>query len=280
MKPTALLNRIAADRRRSSTGCIATNTFLDSGALERCQSHIQRMRGHSPELRRHLDQARIRGLKSWEYCGLLCNVGDLYGVRVIDVGSGRSLFGSYLRSMGARVTTFDLPTPHQPEAPSAIAQARRSGVFHASGNMLTLPFATGSFDLALSISVVEHLQQNPKDLKGEPRPYGDFIADTRIAVRELARCVAPGGYLYLSTDLFDSERQVGDDWWRHGSQVACAYRVADFDGLFVGTLTGAGLTFDRPTDFDFRAVLRDPTRSNYRGRYFTTFSLLMRRPAF
>ena len=73
--------------------------------------------------------------------------------------------------------------------------ARKLGVRDpVQGDIRGLPFATGAFDLVLSIDVLAHL------------PRGDEVA----AARELVRVTAPGGLLVVRTSALDILRS------RHG----------------------------------------------------------------
>lgn len=102
--------------------------------------------------------------------------------RHVDVGS----FIGYLPFFSAVVpTTFIDIRPSGLVAPGLVEQA---------GSILNLPFADGELRSVSSLHVIEHI--------GLGR-YGDPVdADgSRRACAELARVVAPGGYLYLSAPV-------------------------------------------------------------------------------
>lgn len=205
--------------------------FFDKKQILKSQSNIDKMYAIDREFQEFIDQEEINGLRKWEYCTLLeAFKGDFSGMRVLDVGCGRSLFSAYLATLGARVITLDLPVPLQ-EQEVTIDKRSRFGVSHYNGSMLDIPFETGSFDLVVSISAIEHLQEVPSNPL-QSRNYGEFVNDTVTAVKEMARVVKPGGYLFITSDLFDPMRQK-DDNWRPAAGVTCAYQFADFNEIFI-----------------------------------------------
>jgi len=103
----------------------------------------------------------------------------LAGRRALDVGCGAGLLTEPLARMGAQATGLDA-------APENIAAARH----HAEGQGLTIDYRAGSvetlgaderFDLVCSMEVVEH------------------VTDPALFVAGLARALAPGGLMLLST---------------------------------------------------------------------------------
>ena len=68
-------------------------------------------------------------------------------------------------------------------ASATLARARHAGEVY-EGSVLEMPFPDGSFDLAVSLDVIEHLE------------------DDLGALRELRRAVAPGGALLLTVPAY------------------------------------------------------------------------------
>jgi len=106
-----------------------------------------------------------------------CGRTPLKGRKAADIGCGAGLLSEPLARLGADVTGIDA-------APENVAAAR----LHAEGQGLKIDYRvggveqlSGTYDLVTSLEVIEH------------------VADTRAFVAGLARALAPGGLLILST---------------------------------------------------------------------------------
>src|ERR1700689_284356 len=99
------------------------------------------------------------------------------GLRVLDAGCGSGRNMVQLQRYG-QVTGIELSPP------SGRGARERGGGGVLEGSVLEMPFADDSFDLAVSLDVVEHLE--------------DDIA----ALRELRRVVAPGGRLLVTVPAY------------------------------------------------------------------------------
>lgn len=95
------------------------------------------------------------------------------GTRLLDAGCGTGRFGSTFTHGGSRVFGVD------PDAGMlTIARPRLAGRC-ARGAIECLPFAQGTFDLAVAVTVLE------------------FVTDPAAAVTELARVTRPGGRILI-----------------------------------------------------------------------------------
>jgi len=142
--------------------------------------------------------------------------------------------------------------------------------------MLQMPYKNETFDLVTCISTIEHLDVTPN---WKPIPYLDFIALTRTALAEMGRVLKEGGYLYITSDAYEPQRQKTDNWSLGTiyDGIGAAYSIHDIEEIFVNTIRQAGLALVNGYDYRPGLVLHDPQRCNYRGRYFTTFGVLARK---
>lgn len=98
------------------------------------------------------------------------------GGRVLDVGCGTGNLAAGLISDGYRVAGIDL-------SPAMVLTARKRGVVNtAVAGASRLPFADHSFDLALTVATLHHLETERR------------VAET---IAEMGRVVRPGGFVVL-----------------------------------------------------------------------------------
>jgi SAM-dependent methyltransferase len=92
------------------------------------------------------------------------------GAEVLEVGCGTGLIMRGLADTARRLAGVDI-------SPGMLAEARRRGFDVVEGDAQRLPFADETFDLAYSFKVLAH------------------VPDIRLAMREMARVLRPGGRL-------------------------------------------------------------------------------------
>jgi SAM-dependent methyltransferase len=162
--------------------------------------------------------------RHWWYCGrrrvldvVLGGLGLPAGARVLDAGCGSGRNMVELQSFG-EVTGIELSTP-------SVEAARARGVGEVvEGSVLEMPFADGSFELAVSLDVIEHLE------------------DDLGALRELRRVVAPGGRLLVTVPAYQ--------WlWSRHDVVNHHYRRYS-RGTLVRAAEDAGWRCERTTHFN------------------------------
>ncbi len=122
--------------------------------------------------------------RHWWYRGrrtvldvVVAGLGSSEPARILDAGCGSGRNMVELARHGS-VTGIELS-----ETSVALARDRGAGEVVA-GSILEMPFAEDSFDLAVSLDVIEHLE------------------DDLAALRELRRVVAPGGSLLVTVPAY------------------------------------------------------------------------------
>ena len=109
--------------------------------------------------------------------GVIAGLGLPQPARILDAGCGSGRNMVELARLG-EVTGIEL-------SDTSVALARERGVGEViAGSVLEMPFAEDSFDLAVSLDVIEHLE------------------DDLGALRELRRTVAPGGVLLVTVPAY------------------------------------------------------------------------------
>lgn len=113
---------------------------------------------------------------------------DWRDAAILDAGCGTGGNLGHLEGAGRRVG-LDF-------APEALAGCRTRGLAElVRGDATALPFADGSFDAALSMSVIYH----------------EWVRDPARALAELHRVLRPGGVLVLDVPAYPSLRSTHDD---------------------------------------------------------------------
>lgn len=140
------------------------------------------------------------------------------GGRFLDVGAGTGATGAWLADHGDLVASDFMPLALQLNRERHAASQRLDLV---AADATKLPFADGSFDLCLCVTVLCH----------------QSIADPGDAVRELARVVRPGGVVCLWEPGVRRLRRAHD----RVTHSARRFARSDLSGL----LEHAGLTVER-----------------------------------
>ena len=122
--------------------------------------------------------------RHWWYRGrrsvldtVIAGLGLPQHARILDAGCGSGRNMVELARLGS-VTGIELS-----QTSVAVARARAVGEV-IEGSVLEMPFADGQFDLAVSLDVIEHLE------------------DDLAALRELRRTIAPGGALLVTVPAY------------------------------------------------------------------------------
>lgn len=117
---------------------------------------------------RAVTDVRHRVLRRW--------VPELGAATVVDLGCGGGLLTARMATPGARAIGVDRALPALGEARERVRGAR-----FVAGDLFAVPLADGCADLVLLADVLEH------------------VDDPAGVVREGARLLRPGGYLFVNT---------------------------------------------------------------------------------
>ncbi len=125
-------------------------------------------------------------------------------LRVLDAGCGTGVaLATYLKEYGI-ASGVDL-------SPLALGFCQKRDLHRLSrASLLDLPFAPASFDLITSFDVL----------------YERAVSDDLTALRELARVLAPGGFLFLRLPAYDWLRGTHDEII-HTARRYTVRRIAD-----------------------------------------------------
>lgn len=135
-------------------------------------------------------------------------------LRILDAGSGTGGNALFLRRYG-RVAAIDFA------ADALQYGGERLGTAAGRASVMALPFAAGSFDLVTSFDVLYH--------RG--------VSDETIALREVARVLAPGGRLLIRLPAYEFLRSKHD----RAVHTRRRYTARDVDTL----LAGAGFVIEQ-----------------------------------
>ena len=125
------------------------------------------------------------------------------GECVLDVGTGTGTFAIDLAKKGLSVTGFD-----RSAAMLAVATTKHSGVEWQQGQAEALPYPDGSFDLVVSITALE------------------FVQDPELALAEMYRVVKPGGRLLVG--VLNGHSSLGRAYGRQARTGDSPFATARF----------------------------------------------------
>jgi SAM-dependent methyltransferase len=260
--------------------------MFDRRRLPDLENERRRLEGFDIALFVALNDPRVIGQIVFEYGTLVNWVSSWAGLRVLDVGSGRSTLPNWMIAQGARVVAFEYPEPVELRWAGKLGRfndlllgSTRRRLRQVSGSMLELPFADQSFDLVTSLSVIEHLDTNLPD-----RSYVPYAEQRKRAARvldEMVRVTRPGGLIYLTSECCHYGRATTDAWrssyyYDEGPALSGAWPIEDVPEIFYDYLADRGCSLIGPTAFDPFWPGAD-AKATFRGPQFSAFSVLVRR---
>ena len=123
-------------------------------------------------------------------------------MKILDIGSGISLFPIYLASKNHEVSSLDNDNILMERISPQLAKWSGTSVNYAVGDVTNLNFEDNSFDRVFCISVVEHLEE--EYVNGEYVNFHRKNLDVK-AIGEMLRVLKPNGLLVLTFDWSENE---------------------------------------------------------------------------
>jgi len=140
---------------------------------------------------------RLWAPRYWEYPWAIVNTQFRQGMKVLDVGSGWSIFPMYLARLGAHVTAVDPDVVQMNHISPFLARLVSAEISYRVGDATSLEFPDNMFDRVYCLSVLEHLEEETRN--GRPFNARKKNLDV-VAIRELLRVLKPGGLLAITAD--------------------------------------------------------------------------------
>jgi SAM-dependent methyltransferase len=135
--------------------------------------------------------------RAWEYPWAILNSDISPETKILDVGSGWSLFPLYLAQKSKYVDSIDTDEKQMKILSPALANILKLKVNYFVDDALNLSAMDNTYDYVFCISVLEHLEEEVEN--GEHVNKHIKKLD-RIAIKEFIRVAKPGGRIVLTLD--------------------------------------------------------------------------------
>lgn len=150
--------------------------------------------------------------RMWEYASILRQFVEL-GIQrrdslvILDVGSGGSFFPAFLASWYDHSVTLVDSMVGGDITDTTREQNKLLGIYQvllrtSAEDLSVIP--SDSQDVTMCISVIEHV-------------VAEHYLD---ALRELCRVTKPGGYIFITSDYFETDEQIEQSPWRFAQHTA------------------------------------------------------------
>lgn len=274
----------ALSRRTKRQPLPAWNSMFRRDLLPSLENEKQELAAFDLYLYDSLNNPRLLGQIVYEYGMLLNYIPQWGGLKVLDIGTGRSTLPNWMSSKGASVVCFEYPKQLEGTILGRFGKLNRMATrpaprkpVMASGTMLELPFADNSFDLVTSFSVIEHLDTNLPDLSYVPYE----IQKQRAAqvLNEMVRVTRPGGHIYITSDCCDYATVKTDAWrsayyYKEGPDFSGAWPVQEVPALFYDYLQARGCRLAGSNTFRPEDLNGNENFNSFRGPAYSAFAVL------
>lgn len=126
-------------------------------------------------------------------------------MKILDIGSGRSLFPIYLASKGHDVVCIDNDNILMERISPKLAEWSGTKVNYRTDDATNLNFEGNKFDRVFCISVLEHLEEEL--IEGKRVNYHKKNLDVK-AIGEMLRVVKPNGLVILTVEWSESPDDI------------------------------------------------------------------------
>ena len=145
--------------------------------------------------------------RMWEYPWAILNSDIAQDTKILDVGSGASLFPLYLAKRSNYVDSVDTNEYQMKVISPTLAETLKVKVNYYVDDAVKLSAKDNTYDYVFCLSVLEHLEQKMEN--------GMLINEhlnklDRLAIKEFLRVVKPGGRVILTLDY--GNEALCKDW--------------------------------------------------------------------
>ena len=159
---------------------------------------------------------KMHGTRYWEYPFAFSLVMEKPGSKILDIGIGRGIFASILKEHGHDVVGVD----NYESCWSSMKEVMdKTGItcIHADARDLN-PIGDGEFDIALLISMIEHVPSNTIFCEKRQTIKTGAMLEAEIpqklkVISEAVRVVRPGGIVVITSDIYiDYPAEMNLSW--------------------------------------------------------------------
>lgn len=153
-----------------------------------------------------LDSTKLAWVRHTEYPWAITNAYLDKPMKILDIGSGASVFPIYLASKGHEVYATDNDEILMNRVSPKLAEWSRTFVNYKVGDVIKINFDENTFDRVFCISVLEHLEEED-GVDGKRYNFHKKNLDI-TAINEMLRVVKPNGLVIITVDWSENPDDV------------------------------------------------------------------------